>query len=111
MTHRWHGKESRWGDRVNVNVPVQLWAGNLPGAAGCMSNLSLSGALVKANVDLGLHSLIEVNIQMPPPLQRAQAITAYVSRKFDKGVGIEWCEFAPAVVKDLLRSSSIPLPL
>jgi len=80
MVNRWHGEESRWGDHVKVNVPVQLWANAVVGAAGCMSNLSLSGALVKANVDLGLHSLIEVDIQMPPPSQRGQAITAYVSR-------------------------------
>jgi hypothetical protein len=72
MAHRWHGKESRWGDRVNVNVPVQLWADTLAGADACMSNLSLSGALVKANVDLGLHSIIEVNIKMPTSSQRGR---------------------------------------
>jgi hypothetical protein len=65
---------------------------------------------MRANVDLGLHSLIEVSIKMPSPWQRAELITAYVSRKVKEGVGIEWCEFAPSVVKDLLRSPSIPLP-
>jgi hypothetical protein len=110
MARGWHGNESRWGDRVNVNVPVKLWADTLAGADACMSNLSLSGALVKANVELGLHSIIEVNIKMPTTL-RAEAITAYVSRKVEQGVGIEWCEFAPTVVKDLLRSSSIPSPI
>jgi hypothetical protein len=110
MAHRWHGKESRWGERVNVNVPVQLWAGTVAGAEACMSNLSLSGALVKARVDLDLNSMIEVNIRTPTA-QRVEAITAYVSRKVVEGVGIEWCEFAPTVVKDLLRSSSIRLPL
>jgi hypothetical protein len=24
MAHYWHGKESRWGDRVKVNIPVQV---------------------------------------------------------------------------------------
>jgi hypothetical protein len=110
MAHRWHGKEGRWGERVKVNIPVQVSADALAGADGCMKNLSLSGALVKADVDLGLHSLIEVSIKMPSPSQRAEAITAYVSRRVKEGVGIEWCEFAPTVVKDLLRSPSIPLP-
>jgi hypothetical protein len=110
MAHRWQGKEGRWGERVKVNIPVQVWADALAGADGCMKNLSLSGALVKADVDLGLHSLIEVSIKMPSPSQRAEAITAYVSRRVKEGVGIEWCEFAPTVVKDLLRSPSIPLP-
>ena len=110
MAHRWHGKESRWGDRVNVNIPVQVSADALDGADGCMKNLSLSGALMKAGVDLPLHSLIEVSIKMPSPSRRAEAITAYVSRKVEEGVGVEWCEFAPSIVKDLLRSPSIPLP-
>lgn len=110
MARGWHGKESRWGDRVNVNIPVKVSADAFAGADGCMKNLSLSGALMKADVDLRLNSLVEVSIKMPSPSQRAEAITAYVSRKVKEGVGVEWCEFAPSVVKDLLRSPSIPLP-
>jgi hypothetical protein len=110
MADRWHGKESRWGDRVNVNIPVQVSADALAGADGCMKNLSLSGALVKADVDLRLNSLIQVSITMPSPSQRAGVITAYVSRKVGDSVGVEWGQFAPNVVKDLLRSPSIPLP-
>jgi hypothetical protein len=85
-------------------------AGAFAGADGFMKNLSLSGAFMRANVDLGFHSLIEVSIQLPSSPQRAETITAYVSRKAKEGVGVEWCEFAPSVVKDLLRSPSIPLP-
>ena len=110
MAHRWHGKEGRWGERVKVNIPVQVSADAFTGAEGCMKNLSLSGALMKANVDLGLHSLIEVSIKMPSAWQRSEPITAYVSRRTKEGVGVEWCEFAPTIIKDLLRSPSIPLP-
>jgi hypothetical protein len=80
MEKRWHGKESRWGDRVRVNIPVQVSANALTGADGCMKNLSLSGALVKSDVDLRLHALIQVSIKMPSPSppQRAAAITAYL---------------------------------
>ena len=110
MTHLGNGFEHRWGERFRVNIPVHVSAATLTRIEGCMKNLSLSGALMRANVDLGLHSLIEVSIKMPSPWQRAEPITAYVSRKVKEGVGIEWCEFAPSVVKDLLRSPSIPLP-
>jgi hypothetical protein len=110
MAHRWHGKESRWGDRVKVNIPVQVSADTLACADGCMKNLSLSGALMKTDVDLRLNSLVEVRIKMPSPSQRAEVITAYVSRKVGDSVGVEWGEFAPRIVKDLLRSPSIPLP-
>jgi hypothetical protein len=111
MAHRWDGKESRWGDRVKVNITVRVSAQAFVGADGCMKNLSLSGALMTANVDLALNSLIEVNIKMPSPWQRAAPITGYVSRRTKEGVGVEWCEFAPSVIKDLLRSPSIPLPI
>ena len=110
MEKRWHGKESRWGDRVRVNIPVQVSA-NDSSTIGCMKNLSLSGALVRADADLGLHALIQVNINLPSPSQRVAAVAAYISRKTREGVGVEWCEFAPSVVKDLLRSPSIPLPM
>ena len=110
MEKSWHGKEGRWGDRVRVNIPVQVSVNAVTNADGCMKNLSLSGALVKADVDLGLHALVRVSIKMSPPSRRVAAITAYVSRKDKEGVGIEWCEFAPSVVKDLLRSPLISLP-
>jgi hypothetical protein len=110
MAHHWLGKESRWGDRVKVNIPVHVSAGAAVHAVGCIQNLSLSGALVKADVSPRLHSLIEVSITMPSSSQRAETVTAYVSRKVNAGVGIEWCEFAPSVVKDLLRSPSIQVP-
>ena len=110
MEKRWHGKESRWGDRVRVNIPVQVSVNAVTSADGCMKNISLSGALVKADVNFGLNSLIKVSIKIPSPSQRAAAITACISRKAKEGVGVEWCEFAPSVIKDLLRSPSIPLP-
>jgi hypothetical protein len=110
MEKRWQGKESRWGDRVRVDIPIQVSVNTLTGADARMQNLSLSGALVKADVDLGLHALIKVSIKVQSPSQRAAAISAYVSRKTKDGVGVEWCEFAPSVVKDLLRSPWMPLP-
>jgi PilZ domain len=116
MEKRWQGKDSRWGDRVRVNIPVQVSVNALIAVEACMKNLSLSGALVKADMDLGLHSVIQVSIDtpsssLPPsPSRHTAAISAYVSRKTQEGVGVEWCEFAPTVVKDLLSSPSIPLP-
>jgi hypothetical protein len=110
MAHRWHGTESRWGDRVRVNIPVQVSTEDFSRADGFIANLSLSGALVKAAVDLRLHSLVEVSIPLSSSSQRCEAVNAYVSRKLHAGIGLEWCDFAPTVVKDLLRSPSIRIP-
>jgi hypothetical protein len=100
--------EHRWGERIRVSVPVHLTAPAVAGIDACMQNLSLSGALMNADCELRLHMLIEVHIALPATSQRtAGVVKAYVSRKPPRGVAIEWCEFAPTIVKALLRSPAI----
>jgi len=102
-----HGVEHRWGERVRVDIPVHVTAPPLAAVDGQMKNLSLSGALMEADCNLRLHLLIEVSIELPAPAARTGVIKAYVSRTLPEGVGIEWCQFAPPIVKDLLRSPSV----
>jgi hypothetical protein len=104
MADRWNGLEHRWGERVRVNIPVHVAAEDLTHTQGWMKNLSLSGALMKADVDLRLHSLIEVSIPLAPTAPGSAVIIAHVSRKQKDAVGLEWCRFGSTVVKDLLRS-------
>ena len=94
---------------LRVNIPLNISANGLSGE-GRIQDLSLSGALVKAEADLRLYALVKVSIDMAWRSQKPAQIMGYVSRKKAGGVGVEWCEFAPSIVKDLLRSPSIPLP-
>lgn len=110
MEHPGNGMENRWGRRFRVNIPVRVSAAAFARVDGCMKDLSLSGALVKSDCDFGLNTLIEVRIKLPPPSLRAAALKAHVSRKLKEGVGIEWCDFAPNIVRDLLRSPSVRFP-
>jgi PilZ domain len=110
MDHLGNGMEHRWGERVRVNIPVHMSARGVAGIDGSIKNLSLSGALMKSDCELRLHSLIEVHIKLPASSQRVDIVKAQVSRKLEQYVGIEWCDFAPAIVKDLLRSSSVRFP-
>jgi hypothetical protein len=103
MSYLGNGLEHRWGERIRVNIPVRVETNQFTGANGCMQDLSLSGALMKSDSDLRLHTLIEVSIAMPPPSTRTAVIKAHVSRKFKEGVGIEWYDFAPNIIRDLLR--------
>jgi hypothetical protein len=86
-----------------VNIPVRVEANQVAGANCRMQNLSLSGALMTSDSDLRLNTLIEVSIALPPPSTRTAVIKALVSRKFKHDVGIEWYEFAPNIIRDLLR--------
>jgi hypothetical protein len=105
MSYRLNGLEHRWGARAQVNIPVRVEATSLPVADGCMKNLSLSGAFMKSDRDLRLHALIEVSIALPLPSCCTAVIKAHVVRKIGEGVGIEWSEFAPNIIKDLVRSA------
>ena len=90
-----------------VDIPVQVSGAAVTEVDCFIKNLSLSGALVRSDYDLRLHTLIDVRIELPPPPARIALLKAHISRKLQEGVGIEWCEFAPTIVKDLLRSPSV----
>jgi hypothetical protein len=51
---------------------------------------------------------IQVAIEMPHMTPRCETpiIAAYVARKGKAGIGIEWCEFSPSVISELLASLS-----
>jgi hypothetical protein len=107
MAYLGNGLDHRWGERVGVKIPVRVSAAAFARVDCCVKNLSLSGAFMESNCELRLHALIKVRIDLPPPTSRTAVLEAHVSRKLNEGVGIEWCEFAPKIVKDLLRDPSV----
>ena len=105
-----NGLEHRWGDRVCLNMQVVVSTAALARSHGCLKNLSLSGALVKADQELRLHAIVEVHILLPTPQARIAVVKAHVARKVTEGAGIEWFEFAPQTIKDLLRDPAVCFP-
>jgi glucosamine 6-phosphate synthetase-like amidotransferase/phosphosugar isomerase protein len=111
ITDQLTGNGNRWGQRIAVDIPVQVAAHASPAIHGHLKNVSLSGALMEADHELRLHAYIEINIKLTKTGRSAIRVMARVTRKLKDAVGVEWCEFAPNAVKDLLRSPSIQLPL
>ena len=111
MTQPRNEMEHRWGERIRMDMPVHVSADDVTGIRGCMRNISLSGALLRIDANLRLNALIEVSVELPQSLHSPAILLAHVARKGKEDIGIEWCEFAPVVVKDLLRSPSMRLPL
>jgi hypothetical protein len=111
MTDQLTGNGHRWGQRIAVDIPAQVAANDSPAIHGNLKNISLSGALLEADHELRLHAYIEINIKVSETRRNAIRIMARVTRKLKDAAGVEWCEFAPSAVKDLLRSPSIRLPL
>jgi hypothetical protein len=89
-----------------VDIPVHVATDGLPPIRGHLKNLSLSGALVTTDQVLPLHAYLEISIETLGTGQGAKIIMARVMRNLEGGVGVEWCEFAPIAVTDLMRSPS-----
>src|SRR5476651_2062286 len=103
MTDQLTGNEHRWGQRTAVDIPVEVATHASPAFHGRLKNLSLSGALLEADHELRLHAHVEVNIRLPERRHNAIRIMASVTRLLKGAAGIEWREFAPDAIKDLLR--------
>ena len=100
------GNGQRWSRRITVDLPVQVNADGSPTIHGRLRDLSLTGAFVTTDRALRLHAYIEITIKPPETGHGAVRLMARVTRQVEGGVGVEWCEFAPSAVTDLLRSPS-----
>jgi hypothetical protein len=63
MTNQLTGNGHRWDQRIAADIPGQVTANDSPAIHGHLKNLRLSGALLEANHELGLHAYIEVGIK------------------------------------------------
>jgi hypothetical protein len=111
MAHQLNNAEHRWGARIRVSIPVHVASPSETTIDGRIRNLSLSGALMTTALAAPLNSRIAVTLTLPSPSHGDAVIEAHVTRKNNGEVGVEWCQFAPAAVKDLLRSPSVRLPV
>jgi PilZ domain len=100
------GNGQRWSRRIAVDIPVKVAADGSPIIHGHLKDLSLSGALLTTDHALRLHAYIEITIKPAESGHGAERVMARVTRNLEGGVGVEWCEFAPGAVTDLLRSPS-----
>jgi hypothetical protein len=99
--------EHRWGERVALRQTVELFFGSSPPVVGSLENVSSSGAFVRTagrrpprgpvEVVLGARAAEDRSVRRQSP-----RLPAYVVRETDSGVGIEWCEFAPRAVRELI---------
>ena len=97
--------EHRWGERIQVALPVRVKAHRFSVRDGWLTDLSVSGALVRADIESRMLSRIKVAIVLPLwPKHDSPVLEAYIARKHKHAVGIEWCEFAPDSVRQLLRA-------
>jgi hypothetical protein len=101
--------EHRLGARLQISIPVRCEPTNRgAGSVGVLTNVSLSGGFV-ADLDLRLLSRVQISLDLPAQSLES-IVSAYVVRRSGAGSGLEWCEWAPAPITQLLRSMSRSRP-
>ncbi|HJS92476.1 MAG TPA: PilZ domain-containing protein [Steroidobacteraceae bacterium] len=95
--------EHRWGERVSVRLTVELSCGAAAPVAGLLENVSSSGAFVRTHGCRLPRGAVEVALVRGGTDSKSLVrLPAYIVRENDVGVGIEWCEFAPRAVRELM---------
>ena len=89
--------DHRWGQRIAVDLAVQLlWQPRMV-AVGRLMNVSVSGAYVRAGYVPALLAPVRIlGFLSESEGTRREAIEGYVVRRERDGFGIEWFELAPA---------------
>jgi PilZ domain-containing protein len=98
--------DHRWGHRIAVDLPIRVMH---PGISRCepgtLSNVSLGGALIMSPLDSTVGSRLQLSITIASGEDSYESvIDAYLVRRSEPGLGIEWAEFAPMEVIDLVRA-------
>lgn len=101
--------EHRWGERVAVSLSVELCYGSAAPVAGSLENVSASGAFVRTRGRRPPRGPVEVTFaELGLAYGPAVQLPAFVVRETAAGVGIEWCEFAPPAVRELISMRHFP---
>jgi hypothetical protein len=89
-----------------MDLPIRVMH---PGTSRCesgrLSNISLGGALVVSPLDSSIGSRLQVSISRSSDTDSYDlVIDAYLVRRSGSALAIEWAEFAPIDVIDLVRA-------
>ena len=99
--------EHRWGERIRVDIPVQVSVPPLMIGTGRLLNVSISGAWISGRFDLPPLARAFVIFDLPFCGQHESVpIACYVARVRAEGIAVEWRELAPQIVSDLILFAS-----
>lgn len=98
--------EHRWGFRYPIDMSVRLERPPNFLALAKLRNVSSSGAYVETGAApaLDCRVLLELGCRQSPSEGRCR-VPAHVVRRDERGIGVEWCEFAPRPVLSLLATA------
>lgn len=95
--------EHRWGERIALEVPVRLTVPPFAVRQGSLTDASVSGGFIRSAAEL--RPLARIQAAIAARRLPGAVLPAYVARICREGAGVEWCEFAPPVILDLIRDA------
>jgi len=95
--------ERRWGVRLEVDLAVKLEVAQGRTAAARMRNASVSGALIECATEFPVFTPLRVEIQPIDRTREPLHLTARVVRAEHPWLGVEWREFEPQPIAELLE--------
>ena len=75
---------------------------------GRVLNVSASGALIRGLLQVPLHTQVLVQIDAPGRLAGRISLAGEIARQTPEGFAVEWSEFAPQALRDLVREAATP---
>ena len=96
--------EHRCGNRRTATAQVLIKRPDGISATAQLCNISASGAFLQTHLPAPLHAIVAVGFSGKVLPERAprQWISAHIVRQSDDGVAVEWTEFSPEVVRQVL---------
>jgi len=95
--------ERRWGVRLEVDLPVRLEVAEGRSTAARMRNASVSGALIECATEFPMFTPLRVQIQPMDRTRDPLQLTAREVRAEHPWLGVEWREFEPQPIAELLE--------
>jgi hypothetical protein len=96
--------EHRCGLRRVLKAPVILRTRSGLTAEGQVCDISASGALIRCPLPLSLHATVFLQFASARSARRPRSsVMAEVVRQVDDGFAVEWVEFSPEAVRELVR--------
>jgi hypothetical protein len=100
--------EHRWGERMEMDLPVLLNFGGPRIRKGRLRNVSISGCRVDVYCSGKEHSDSAVDVALMTITERDEAIhlTGCIVRRTSRVLGIEWTELSPPGIATLMQRLS-----
>ena len=96
--------EHRWGERIVVDIPVQVSVPPLVIGTGRITDISISGAWIsgRRSAFILARAFVVFDFSVGGCGGEALPIACFVARVRAEGMGVEWRELAPQIVSDLM---------